>query len=156
MAEQDREHWTKLVADFESSDLTQTEFAAERGISFSNCATGSTGSAGRRGRSSRSRPSRQVKHRDGGREKVGSRIVPVHAVRARERRTQDLSKLARLGPGGMFEFRARTGGRAGLVDTFWQLQGLGTLATRAGPYRSQWMEDGVPTALVCLLLPDVA
>jgi transposase-like protein len=36
MADQDRERWTKLVADFETSDLTQREFASERGISFSN------------------------------------------------------------------------------------------------------------------------
>jgi hypothetical protein len=28
MAEQDRARWTKLVADFESSDLTQPEFAS--------------------------------------------------------------------------------------------------------------------------------
>ncbi|HTP27916.1 MAG TPA: IS66 family insertion sequence element accessory protein TnpB [Anaeromyxobacteraceae bacterium] len=32
----DRERWTRLVADFESSDLSQREFANERGISFSN------------------------------------------------------------------------------------------------------------------------
>jgi hypothetical protein len=31
MADQDRERWTKLVADFEASDLTQREFASERG-----------------------------------------------------------------------------------------------------------------------------
>jgi len=36
MTEQDRERWTKLVADFEASDLTQREFASERGVSFSN------------------------------------------------------------------------------------------------------------------------
>jgi hypothetical protein len=36
MAEPDQERWKKLVADFESSDLTQREFASERGISFSN------------------------------------------------------------------------------------------------------------------------
>jgi len=36
MAEHDRTRWTKLVADFESSELTQREFASERGISFSN------------------------------------------------------------------------------------------------------------------------
>ena len=36
MADQDRERWVKLVADFESSDLSQREFASERGISFSN------------------------------------------------------------------------------------------------------------------------
>ncbi len=34
--DEDRERWTKLVADFEASDLTQREFATERGISFSN------------------------------------------------------------------------------------------------------------------------
>ena len=36
MAEQDRdqerERWKRLVADFEASDLTQREFASERGI----------------------------------------------------------------------------------------------------------------------------
>ena len=36
MAEQDRARWMRLVADFESSDLTQREFATERGVSFSN------------------------------------------------------------------------------------------------------------------------
>jgi transposase len=36
MADQERTRWTKLVADFETSDLTQREFATERGISFSN------------------------------------------------------------------------------------------------------------------------
>jgi transposase-like protein len=36
VADQDRERWVKLVADFESSDLSQREFASERGISFSN------------------------------------------------------------------------------------------------------------------------
>ena len=32
----DRTRWTKLVADFESCDLTQREFATERGISLSH------------------------------------------------------------------------------------------------------------------------
>ena len=36
MTDQGRTRWTKLVADFEISDLTQREFAAERGVSFSN------------------------------------------------------------------------------------------------------------------------
>ncbi len=36
MAEPDRTRWTKLVADFESSDLTQREFATERGISLNH------------------------------------------------------------------------------------------------------------------------
>jgi hypothetical protein len=36
MTDQERTRWTKLVADYEASDLTQREFATERGISFSN------------------------------------------------------------------------------------------------------------------------
>jgi hypothetical protein len=36
MADQEQERWKKLVADFEASDLTQREFASERGVSFSN------------------------------------------------------------------------------------------------------------------------
>jgi hypothetical protein len=36
MDDQERTRWVKLVADFESSDLTQREFATERGVSFSN------------------------------------------------------------------------------------------------------------------------
>jgi transposase len=36
MTEQEQARWTKLVGDFETSDLTQREFATQRGISFSN------------------------------------------------------------------------------------------------------------------------
>ena len=36
MDDPERTRWVKLVADFESSDLTQREFATERGVSFSN------------------------------------------------------------------------------------------------------------------------
>ncbi|HYD51983.1 MAG TPA: hypothetical protein VEA99_05125 [Gemmatimonadaceae bacterium] len=36
MTEQDRARWVKLVGDFEASDMTQREFASQRGISFSN------------------------------------------------------------------------------------------------------------------------
>jgi transposase len=36
MADQDRASWTKLVADFETSDLSQREFAKERMLSLSN------------------------------------------------------------------------------------------------------------------------
>jgi hypothetical protein len=36
MADLEQERWKKLVADFEAGDLTQREFASERGISFSN------------------------------------------------------------------------------------------------------------------------
>lgn len=34
MADTDRDQWKRLVADFESCDLTQREFASERGLSF--------------------------------------------------------------------------------------------------------------------------
>jgi transposase len=36
MADTNRARWTKLVADFESADLSQREFAQERGLSLSN------------------------------------------------------------------------------------------------------------------------
>jgi hypothetical protein len=36
MDDQDKARWVKLVADFESCDLTQREFATERGVSFTN------------------------------------------------------------------------------------------------------------------------
>jgi hypothetical protein len=36
MADQDRAEWTKVVADFETSDLSQREFAKERMLSLSN------------------------------------------------------------------------------------------------------------------------
>jgi transposase len=36
MREDDRARWTKLVADYESADLSQREFAQERGLSLSN------------------------------------------------------------------------------------------------------------------------
>ena len=36
MADPDRARWTKLVADFEVSELSQREFASERCISLSN------------------------------------------------------------------------------------------------------------------------
>src|SRR5690349_1191957 len=36
MRDEDRARWTKLVADFETADLSQREFAQERGISLSN------------------------------------------------------------------------------------------------------------------------
>ncbi len=36
MADADRARWTRLVADFESADLSQREFAQERGVPLSN------------------------------------------------------------------------------------------------------------------------
>jgi len=50
MTDQDRARWTKLVADYEASDLTQHEFASERGVSFSNLGR----TTNRRGRFARS------------------------------------------------------------------------------------------------------
>ena len=36
MTDNDQARWKKLVADYEASELTQREFATERGVSFSN------------------------------------------------------------------------------------------------------------------------
>ena len=36
MRDDDRARWTKLVVDFESADLSQREFAQERGLSLAN------------------------------------------------------------------------------------------------------------------------
>jgi transposase len=36
MADTDRARWTRLVADFESADLSQREFAQERGVPLSS------------------------------------------------------------------------------------------------------------------------
>ena len=36
MADENRARWTRLVADFETCDLSQREFAEERGLSLSN------------------------------------------------------------------------------------------------------------------------
>ncbi len=36
MEDQNQARWKKLVADYEASELTQREFASERGVSFSN------------------------------------------------------------------------------------------------------------------------
>ena len=36
MTDHDQARWKKLVADYEASELTQREFASERGVSFSN------------------------------------------------------------------------------------------------------------------------
>jgi len=36
MEDQNQARWKKLVADYEASELTQREFATERGVSFSN------------------------------------------------------------------------------------------------------------------------
>jgi len=36
MRDDDRARWTRLVSDYESADLSQREFAQERGVSLSN------------------------------------------------------------------------------------------------------------------------
>ena len=36
MTDEEKARWIRLVADFEASDLTQREFATERGISYTN------------------------------------------------------------------------------------------------------------------------
>ena len=80
MTDQDRERWTKLVADFETSDLTQREFASERGISFSNLRNWIYRLR------KESRPLVEVAPASSGQEpqreprKRGSRLVPVRVV----------------------------------------------------------------------------
>ncbi len=80
MADQDRERWTKLVADFETSDLTQREFASERGISFSNLRNWIYRLR------KESRPLVEVAPASSGQEpqpeprKRGSRLVPVRVI----------------------------------------------------------------------------
>ncbi len=80
MAEQDSARWTKLVADFEVSDLSQREFASERGISLSNLRYWIyrlrkesrplvTGEAGRSGQAPERAKAEQ-----------GSRLLPVRVV----------------------------------------------------------------------------
>jgi hypothetical protein len=80
MAEQDRERWKKLVADFESCDLTQREFADERGISFSNLRYWIY----RLRKESRPLVAEAAKSSDQapaqGTAPTGSRLLPVHVV----------------------------------------------------------------------------
>ena len=80
MREDGRGRWTKLVADFESSDLTQREFATERGISLSNLRYWIY----RLRKESRPLVAEEPRRSDQAPERVdaeeGSRLVPVRVV----------------------------------------------------------------------------
>ncbi len=111
MADQDRARWTKLVADFEVSDLSQREFATERGISLSNLrywiyllrkesrplVTEASERSGRGPEQAKARP--------------GSRLLPVRVVasapKARHPETNGLLELA-LPSGARLRFPAGT------------------------------------------------
>ena len=95
MADQDRERWTKLVADFETSELTQREFASERGISFSNLRNWLY----RLRKETRPLVTKAAEERRQGPEaaaaKKGSRLVPVRVVAsAAKQRTRALVAAA--------------------------------------------------------------
>jgi hypothetical protein len=102
MPEQDRTRWTKFVADFESSDLTQREFATERGISLSHLRYWIY----RLRKESRPLVTEAAKSSDQGPTKVtaaeGSRLLPVRVVASASKtrtavllgRADDLLELA--------------------------------------------------------------
>lgn len=91
MADTDRTRWTKLVADFESADLSQREFAQERGLSLSNLRYWIY----RLRKESRPLVTEAAERSDQGPERgaaaEGSRLLPVRVVRsaAPEARQQD-------------------------------------------------------------------
>src|SRR5918912_4215660 len=80
MTDQERERWKKLVADYEASDLTQREFASERGVSFTNLRNWIYKLR------KETRPLVEVAPESAGQEPrraaagEGSRLVPVHVV----------------------------------------------------------------------------
>jgi hypothetical protein len=80
MADLDVDRWKKLVADFETSDLTQREFASERGVSFSNLRNWIYRLRKETRPLVETAPAspRQAARREP--DKGGSRLVPVHVV----------------------------------------------------------------------------
>ena len=80
MADTDRARWMKLVSDFESCDLTQREFATERGISLNHLRYWLY----RLRKESRPLVSEATRSSDQGPERVaapeGSRLLPVRVV----------------------------------------------------------------------------
>ena len=80
MTDEDRARWIRLVADFEASDLTQREFAIERGVSFTNLRNWIyrlRGQAKPLSRDDASEPSQQP---ESDAPEGGSRLVPVRVV----------------------------------------------------------------------------
>ncbi|HSN69724.1 MAG TPA: IS66 family insertion sequence element accessory protein TnpB [Thermoanaerobaculia bacterium] len=82
MADTDRARWTRLVADFESADLSQREFAQERGLSLSNLRYWIY----RLRKESRPLMTEAAERSDQGPERgaaaEGSRLLPVRVVRS--------------------------------------------------------------------------
>ena len=112
MADQDKARWTKLVADFEVSDLSQREFATERGISLSNLRYWIY----RLRKESRPLVTEASEHSGQGREQAkarpGSRLLPVRVVASapkarREGEANGLLELA-LPSGARLRFPAGT------------------------------------------------
>ncbi len=91
MADTDRARWTRLVADFESADLSQREFAQERGVPLSNLRYWIY----RLRKESRPLVTEAAERSDQGPERgaaaEGSRLLPVRVVRsaAPQARQQD-------------------------------------------------------------------
>ena len=81
MTDEEKARWIRLVADFEASDLTQREFATERGISYTNLRNwiyrvrGKPRPLG----DDEAKDDDQGPGRDASQE--GSRVVPVRVVR---------------------------------------------------------------------------
>jgi transposase len=111
MADQDKARWTKLVADFEVSDLSQREFATQRGISLSNLRYWIY----RLRKESRPLVTEEAKRSgqapERGAIKEGSRLVPVRVVasapKARRPEAEGLLELA-LPSGTRLRFPAGT------------------------------------------------
>lgn len=109
MANQDKVRWTKHVADFETCDLSQREFANERGVPLSNLRYWLyrlrkesrplvTEAAGRSEQAPKQAP-----------EKKGSRLVPVEVVAsAAKPRTRTLVAAA---PESLLELALPSGTR---------------------------------------------
>jgi transposase len=112
MADQDKARWTKFVADFEVSDLSQREFASARGISLSNLRYWIY----RLRRESRplvtEAPERSGQAPERPAAKEGSRLLPVHVVASAPKARQQgegngLLELA-LPSGARLRFQAGT------------------------------------------------
>jgi hypothetical protein len=109
MADQDKQRWTKLVGDFESCDLSQREFANERGVPLSNLRYWLY----RLRKESRPLVTEAAERSDQApkqaQEKKGSRLVPVEVVAsAAKPRTRTLVAAA---PESLLELAFPSGAR---------------------------------------------
>ena len=111
MAGQDRARWTRLVADFETSDLTQREFATERGVSFHHLRYWIYRLRKETRPLSREAPAHAGQAPEQARPVEGSRMLPVRVVasapKARDESGDGLLELA-LPSGARLRFPAGT------------------------------------------------